>query len=401
MQAVRKPSFTSPPPRKARGLLHVDPRAVLRRRGEHGVGDRGGTQAVGERRRAVGQRAAAHGLVEVGHEGVEAVGVALRMAAGERSRTGGRGARASRGRGGRWSSDSRLPHQSSSGCSWSNASASSAPVELDPEPVLAACRDLADHDRAERATVGLELDERRVLGRHGSRVARRRAGPERVPPRLARALRHSGEQASREPGDAMAGDELGEVAPVRADVGERARGAAELVVDAPVVVVRAEEPVLKVRAVQQVQRTGPPAARHARAPRGRSGSSGRRTGRAAWRPELAARSASRCAPSRSVASGFSQTTCLPAASAASASGRCRWFGVQTWTTSTSESRPSLRPSRTPDRAEARPRRPRDSGDEAATAASSAPARRSGSCVDAPDEPCARDRGSERHRTRER
>ncbi len=45
------------------------------------------------------------------------------------------------------------------------------------------------------------------------------------------------------------------------------------------------------------------------------------------------RATSSAAPAASSAIGFSQTTCLPASSAASASGRWRWFGVQTWTTS--------------------------------------------------------------------
>jgi hypothetical protein len=55
----------------------------------------------------------------------------------------------------------------------------------------------------------------------------------------------------------MARDELGEVAPVRADVRERTRRAAELVVDAPVRVVGSQEPVLQIRAVQQMDRAGP------------------------------------------------------------------------------------------------------------------------------------------------
>ena len=43
---------------------------------------------------------------------------------------------------------------------------------------------------------------------------------------------------------------------------------------------------------------------------------------------FAAASTISSAPRSSTASGFSQMTCLPAASAASASGRCRWLGVQ-------------------------------------------------------------------------
>ena len=57
----------------------------------------------------------------------------------------------------------------------------------------------------------------------------------------------------------MAGDELGQVAPVRADICERARGAAEPLVHTPVVVVRAQEPVLQIAAVQQAHRAGLPA----------------------------------------------------------------------------------------------------------------------------------------------
>ena len=81
-----------------------------------------------------------------------------------------------------------------------------------------------------------------------------------------------------------------------ADVGERTRGAAEPLVDAPVVVVRAQQPVLQVGAVDQAHRPGLPAARRARAPRAPSGSSGRRTAPRLTRPTPAAASASCCAP---------------------------------------------------------------------------------------------------------
>ena len=75
-------------------------------------------------------------------------------------------------------------------------------------------------------------------------------------PGLADPLWHGGEQARGQARNAMAGDELGEIAPVRADVGEGARRSAGLLVDAPVVVVLVEEPVLQVGAVHQAQRTG-------------------------------------------------------------------------------------------------------------------------------------------------
>ncbi len=54
----------------------------------------------------------------------------------------------------------------------------------------------------------------------------------------------------------MAGDELQQVAPVHADVGEGAGRSAQGGVDAPVVVLRAGQPVLQVGAVQQPHRAG-------------------------------------------------------------------------------------------------------------------------------------------------
>ncbi len=132
------------------------------------------------------------------------------------------------------------------------------PVELDPEPVLASGGDLADDDRPDRPRVGLELDEGGVFGRHPAQLAAARCCFERVTG-LADSLWHGGQQPRSDALDAMAGNELGEVAPVRADVCERARRTAELLVHAPVGVPGAQEPVLQVRAVQQAQRTGLPA----------------------------------------------------------------------------------------------------------------------------------------------
>src|SRR5919199_873077 len=57
-------------------------------------------------------------------------------------------------------------------------------------------------------------------------------------------------------------------------------------------------------------------------------------GTVATGPERSAAVTSASASAAVIASGFSQTTCLPAARAASASGAWRRFGVQTWTTST-------------------------------------------------------------------
>src|SRR5256885_3269590 len=61
-----------------------------------------------------------------------------------------------------------------------------------------------------------------------------------------------------------------------------------------------------------------------------------------WRPLSCAHSASFSAPSRSPASGFSHTTCLPARSASRTRGGCRSFAVVTWTTSTAGSRSGAR-----------------------------------------------------------
>src|SRR2546423_11234580 len=60
------------------------------------------------------------------------------------------------------------------------------------------------------------------------------------------------------------------------------------------------------------------------------------------RPLRSAHSASFSAPSRSPASGFSHTTCLPARSASRTRGGCRSFAVVTCTTSTAGSRSGAR-----------------------------------------------------------
>ena len=54
----------------------------------------------------------------------------------------------------------------------------------------------------------------------------------------------------------MTGDELGEIAPVRADVGKGARRAAQLLVHPPVGVVGSKKPVLEVGAVEEAHRAG-------------------------------------------------------------------------------------------------------------------------------------------------
>ena len=234
--------------------------------------------------------------------------------------------------------DSRLPTQSSSGCSWSNAIASSLPSSSSQSRFLRPGGDLTDDDGAEGARVGLELHERGVLGRDRLDVPAPHARPERAPIRVADPVRHRGQQTCAQARDAMAGDELGEVAPVRADVRERPRGAAPLrrPPSSSCRPVAAASPGGRCRAAGAERRSV--RSGRARALRGRWGSTGRRTAPPPAVPSRPRRRRGASLPSASRASGFSQTTCLPAASAASASGRWRSFGVQMWTTSISGSR---------------------------------------------------------------
>src|SRR5665648_666900 len=74
---------------------------------------------------------------------------------------------------------------------------------------------------------------------------------------------HRGDEAGRERGHPLPRRDLHEVAPVDPDVAEGARGATEGRVDAPVLVLGCREPVLEVRAVDEVDRTAR-AARDAR-----------------------------------------------------------------------------------------------------------------------------------------
>ena len=175
---------------------------------------------------------------------------------------------------------------------------------------------------------------------------------------------------------------------------------AELGVDPPVVVVLGGEPVLQVAAVQQAHRPDG-AGRHPgagladqRVEAVDEGHGRDRARRVGGRHEAAGVAAS-------TASGFSQTTCLPAARAAAARSACRWLGVQTWTTSTSGlvartsawSNASSAPRR---RAAARPR----SGVEAATPTRRAPARRTARAWTSPMKPVptmAARRGARRRR----
>ncbi len=114
-------------------------------------------------------------------------------------------------------------------------------------------RDLADR-RPSRSRRRRSRTGARPRPRWSRRAPRRRSSPRanaaRCSPRRRSGIAVSVRALSAD--DPVAGDELGEVAPVRPDVGERARRAAELGVDAPVVVVGAKQPVLEVGAVDEV-----------------------------------------------------------------------------------------------------------------------------------------------------
>ena len=117
--------------------------------------------------------------------------------------------------------------------------------------VLAAGRDLGDRQRAMGAGIRAEDGRDRVLGGHRARGAIRGfAVHPRRPGRSRRSARSPKivDALGAERCDPLTGDELHEVAPVRADVSKRTRRAALCRVDAPVVVLRGGQPVLQVAA---------------------------------------------------------------------------------------------------------------------------------------------------------
>ena len=240
------------------------------------------------------------------------------------------------------------------------------PAALHDQGVLTPRGDLADHHRPDGTTVELELHQRGVLigavGEHAT-------------------------EASAEARDPAAADELDKVEPVRADVGERPGRTPGGGIEAPVGVVGLGEPVLEVRAVHQVE-VAELARGHARAAaRGSSGGTGTRTAPRRTVPAACCASTSASADAGSRVKGFSQSTCLPCASAVVAS--CAWssLGTHRCTTSTSGSVTSASADAN---ARSAPRRaaaslPR-SGVEAATPTNRAPARRAARGVRGPDEP---------------
>ena len=240
--------------------LHCATSTQLRvRRGlKHRCGDRHGPDAIIADRQAVGSALAADRLVRVGDERVEAVGVALRVTArkGHVGRGLGRERREVARNG---LAAGAAPHPQRLGRLLVEEQGLGRPGDLEPEMVLAPGGDLGDDDGSDDAALKLEHQRGDVLGLD---VADRRGGPvagavERVPAGGgALGMRDRG--ARREANDALAGDELDEIAPVGADVGEGPGGAAQSGVDPPVVVVRREQPVLQVPAVHERDGAGGP-----------------------------------------------------------------------------------------------------------------------------------------------
>ncbi len=129
---------------------------------------------------------------------------------------------------------SRRPTHSVSGCSWSKATLAARAVDL----------------RARGGSCGRARPARRRRWR--ARRGRSAAARRRRPRSSAAGRRAAGTVVSvalSTAREAVPADEGGEVAPVRADVGEGARAAAEGGVDAPVGVARRQQPVLQVGAV--------------------------------------------------------------------------------------------------------------------------------------------------------
>ena len=171
------------------------------------AGDPRGPQPIFEERQPVGRLARDARRVGVGHERVEAVAVPLRVTGGKRGQAGGRGAE----------------HRG---------------VALEQRRVLAAADPQALRlllVELERLLGGVDLEHQPVLAAGRDLADRRRCRPRRGRSRTGRSTASSVTRAGtdtyeprRHARDPVAGHELGEVAPVRADVRERARGAAEL-----------------------------------------------------------------------------------------------------------------------------------------------------------------------------
>ena len=124
-----------------------------------------------------------------------------------------------------------------------------------------------------------------------------------------------GVQVGEDRRDALAGDEARQVEPVRADVGDRTQRAALAGVEPPVPVGRLQQPVLDVDAVDAVDRADV-AATHPRPRLPAERIEADVVVRAVDEPAVLREPQQLPDSSEVSASGFSQTTCFPAASTA-------------------------------------------------------------------------------------
>ena len=195
-------------------------------------------------------------------------------------------------------------------------------VDLDPQAVLAAGGEAGGLVRGDRAAVQPGQEQRGVVDRDRPRWARHRCPTADAlsPLELGRQrpLRDERLGQRADPGDALAGDVLGQVDDVRADVAQRARAGhlplqpphqRELRVDDPVLQVDGAdvpdraEPAGGDELGHERHRRHPPVVEAAHRPRPRP-------------PGRPAAAAIASASATVLASGFSHSTCLPAASAA-------------------------------------------------------------------------------------
>ena len=265
--------------------------------------------------------------VGVGDEGVEAVLVALRVTGGHRDVAGGR----RRVAGAAQQLPVRLAATDPERCRGSpgrRLRLSAAPSTENHSRFLRPGADLADRDVAGRAAIGLEQHHGGVLGRA---PAGRRASGTAI----------SVWAASR--GDPVAGDELDEVAPVHADVGERPRRRRRRR-GRPASCRRCRRRASPAGTSRAAGAPGPPCRRRrGPGPPARSGRSGRRTAR--WRSRRRRRparsSSSASAGRRPPAASRRPRACRRRSPPAPAAA---WvaLGVQTCTMSTSSAASKLR-----------------------------------------------------------
>ena len=381
MQALSRPSFTSPPQPSSRLRADSSTASVIRtaRRPSASVGSPSARASPRDRR------------VGLGDEGVEAVldSPADGRRAGSRRRPPRRSGCRSRAGSARCRSGGRP--RGSRAAPGRSRRRPRCPPSLEPEMVLAPRRDLRDHGRADDARRRSRTSPSRCPRSRPRAGRRRRRRARTSAPRAAARSACATAVRARERDDPLAGDELDQVAPVRADVGERPRGAAELGLDAPVVVGRREQPVLEVAAVQQPQlaeRAG--AGARAGLAHGRVVAVDERHRRDAAGGSAAARPARRRRRRRAPAASRRPRACRPRAPRGPAAGGGGWgcrCGRRRSSSEAISSSALAKPRSAPSSARAPRAR---SGEEAATPAMPRAGEPRGAGVDAADEAGADD-----------